>query len=472
MTLHATGERPPLLALVAVAFGLLIVVFAVGRLARRRARGRLLLPALAAVTIALLLVVPPGTTAATSAVHTSAVDLGVTVTQASTATQYVALAGSFWHNTSLGPTGTNQSSKLAIPVNLTGYTSLASFSVLVTFSSGGYVPQVVAKQGTTVLFNSTVQPQFTVNPIAGTAVTLTTYALYTTGGAESPLGKYPIWANVSETASLTNVAVEAWTLTGSVFSLSDTVVASYGYYLNATSVGFPWPGGVQVNYSSATATGGRYNSGYGSVTVYNTSLKSGASWTSKVTFSPFPINTGSAFIPLTKARRVPGSATLFTSFGNYSNGLGLPYESIYVLELSFAYPVDPTSVTVLAGGHALNRSEFSVSSTAVTILPGNLLVGAASTEAFQVNMTSITAPPSGSLTPTTGIFPLGAYEVTPAILIVTGMVLVLLYAAASSYIHRREGREAHRRVMAKAVILMVALVAVWVAIAVTGAGAL
>jgi hypothetical protein len=423
----------------------------------------LLISALLALLLAGVLLV--GASSATP-LAPAVINAGVTVTQASMATQYVALAGSFWHNTSLGPTGTNQSSKLAIPVNLTGYTSLASFSVLVTFSSGAYIPQVLAKQGTTVLFNSTAQPQFTVNPIADTTpVTLTTYALYTTGGAESPLGKYPIWANVSETASLTNVAVEAWTLTGTTFSLSDTVVASYGYYLNTSSVSYPWPGGVQVNYSSATATGGRYNSAYGSITVYNTSLKSGASWTSKVTFSPFPINTGSAFIPLTKARRVPGSATLFTSFGNYSNGLGLPYESIYVLELDFAYPVDPTSVTVLAGGHALNRSEFSVSSTAVTILPGNLLVGAASTEAFQVNMTSITAPPSGSLTPTTGIFPLGAYEVTPAILIVTGMVLVLLYAAFSWYTHRREGRQAVRRVMAKAIILMVALVAAWAWIA-------
>lgn len=423
----------------------------------------------AAAFVGFLLVALAGAPPA-AATAPSAISPGVTVTQTSTAIANDAIAGTFWHNTSLGPTGTNASSAMKIAVNVTGYTAMSSFSVLVTMSSGAYIPQVVATQGSTVLFNNTVQPQFTVNPTAGTTpVTLAVFALYTTGGAESPLGSYPVWANATATATLTNANSDGWVLSSSSFSISDTVTAPYGYYLNSTEIVFPWPGNVSVNYSSASASHGRFTPTYGALDVFNDSIAPAASFTTTASVEPLPITSGSAYIPLTAARRIPGSATMWTEFGNYTDGLGLPYASLYVLELDFPYTVDPSSVTVRAATHQLNRSAFSVGPSDVTILPGTLTVGAADTESFQVNLTSLVAPPQQSVAPGTLLFYAGSTAITPALIIIICMVLVLVYGGFAYSIHKREGKAKVRAVMGKLILLELALLAAWAWIAVMGA---
>lgn len=383
---------------------------------------------------------------------------GVTVTQTSTAMQYLALSGKFWHNSS----SSNASSYLPVPVNLTGYTSLSSFVLSVTVSTGAYIPQMVAQQGTRVLFNATVQPQFTIDPTAGTTqVTLSVYAYFTTGGLPPPTGAYTWWANVSESASLVDAQSASWQQQPTTYTIPDNVTAPYGYYLNSTQVVIPFPGGVQVNYSSAKTSAGRFQVTYGSVFAYNDSLRPLKWWAFNATFKPLPATSGTAYVTLSKARLVPGSSTEYTSFGNWTNNNPVPFLSLYALKLDFAYPVDPTSVTVRAGGVQLPQGSFSVSPQYISIQPGSLLTGAQSTIAFQVNMSSLGAPSVLSLPPGAAWVTISGFSLSLTEILVTSMVLVCLYGLLLPRVHRNESTRKTRAAMVTLIFAEFALAAIW-----------
>ncbi|MFZ3356768.1 MAG: hypothetical protein WA549_08465, partial [Thermoplasmata archaeon] len=370
-------------------------------------RHRLIIPVLLLVVLlpGILLVLPAHANAISTAINPS-----VTIQQTSTAMKTGAVLDPFYHNSSTS----NQSPQVKVPVNLTGYTSIAGFTFLLTVSANSYVPQIVANQSTHTFFNSTLSAQAAFSPTPGNnKVVLTTFTLYTPAGLDPANGQYPVWDNYTQTIPFTDATPSGWSLSGATFSISDNATAAFGYYVNSTIIYFPFPVGIGVNYSSVSATNGKFFTSQGGVLVYNNSIAPGKSFATTVTFQPVPITTGPAvFIQLTKARLIAGTFSSYTSFGNFTNNLGLPYFGLYVLEVSFSnYTLNPASVTILENGKAASKATYSVNPASITILPNNLLIGVGQNVAIQANFTSLQVPPTASLTPTTVLITLNGFPV-------------------------------------------------------------
>ena len=397
-----------------------------------------------------------------------AISPGVTIQQTSVAMNSKNVKDLFYQNGS----GLGQSHPITVPVNLTGYTSIQGFTFQLTASALSNTPQIVANQSTKNFFNASLTAQALFSPTPGNnPVTITTYALYNATGVYPPVGTYPVFDNMTQAIQFTDSTPSGWALSGISFSISDNVTASYGYFFNTTSIFFPFPQGVSVNYSSVHVTAGRYQVTYGGVYVLNNSLRSGTSFATTVSFQPVPIDSGPAvFIPLTKARLVGGTFSTYTSFGNFTDNLGLPYFGLYVLEVSFSnYTLNPASVTILENGKAASKATYSVNPASITILPNNLLIGVGQNVAIQANFTSLQVPPTASLTPTTVLITLNGFPVTLGIILEFSLAALAVYAALvyEIYYKRGTGSPAQRRRKVRAVItditfISISVVAFWI----------
>lgn len=393
---------------------------------------------------------------ATSSLTPSAITLGVTATLSTSEAAFFPGYATLWHNT----TTENQTVPLAFPVNATVNPAGSSISTTLSVSSGVYVPVIEVYQGSTVLINASILGQVTVSAVAGsTDLSVKVEQLFTQAGAAVATGTYHVWVNASESVSLTSTTGLVWVQHPDSFNVTDTVTSAYGYWTNSSQVFVPFPaGGVTVNFTSAKAANATSVSvAYAGVYATNASLASGRSLTLTFSFVPVPVQTGAVLIPLTTPRLVAGTSASYAAFANWTNGGPLPYAGLYVLEIpsAFAYTPDPATVVVAVGSTVLNdtnppyyhyqfkgknlaKDEYSLEGSDVVLIPLALTVGVGSLEGFQVNLTSLFAPPSQSLVAGAVLLTYGAFALTWGQLLLAFMALPVMVAAFAPSLRRTE----------------------------------
>jgi hypothetical protein len=366
---------------------------------------------------------------------------GASIQQTGTAVNFTGIASTLWKNSSTS----NQSNTQSWLVNFTRYTSIGSFAATFTVSAGNLTPQVNVSEGSTTFVNGTEASQFVVGPTVGTTP-LTSKVILLTNGSGGPVADaaYPIFTTVQQTISYSLTTLTAWTLSSTKYTVPYQITAPKRYYLNTTTIYIPFPTGLTVNYSSASVTGiNTYQVSTNGIYVTNQSLLPGHIIFLNATFQPVPISTGPAILlDLGPAHLIVGTTNNYTEQTNYTNNLALPYVGLWVLRLnpSFAYTVNPTTLTVLAQNRTIANSSVAVQSSLVIISPNVLLVGVASTVHFYVNFTSPTAPPALCVTTCTtsvigliGTFPVTVGEFLQGLMVALLGVLLLLAFVPSKY---------------------------------------
>lgn len=372
---------------------------------------------------------PAGGAAIPAAAPSPAVTVGVQVTETSSEVASFASYETLWHNS----TSVNASSVFTFPANMTLYPASSTFSATLTVSAGAYLSVLKVYQGSTVFLNSTVVGQVTASPTASTTpLSVKVLQLFQQSGAAVPLGTYHVWVNVSEAAYLSTSAYAVWSQAPLNFSLAYPWSAPYGYRLNQTTVFVPFPGGVSVNFTSATvANATTPQVTYAGVYAYNTSLAPGKSLTFTASFAPYPIASGPAtLVSMSKPTLEPGSTTVYASTGNWSNSYNLPYEGIYVLTTGFAYTIDPGSVTLKENAVTMKAGQFTVgNNNTIIVIPGTLTVGKGQGVLFALTFSSLASPPAASLIGSGGhvLFALGTAGFTLNDLLYALMLLAAVY---------------------------------------------
>lgn len=408
----------------------------------------------------------PAAEAVTPATSTT---VGVQVTETSSEVASFTSYEPLWHNT----TTTNASNAFTFPANMTLYPSTSSFTATLTVSAGAYLPVLKVSQGTSVLLNSTVTGQVSVTPTASTTpLTVKVLQLFQETGAAVATGTYHVWVNVTETGYLSFSTFVVWAQEPLNFTLVYKWSAPYDFALNQTAVFVPFPSGVSVNYTSVSvANATTPQTAYAGVYAYNTSLAADKSLTFTVVFAPYPIVSGPAvLVTMTKPKLEPGSTTVYTATGNWSNGFNLPYEGIYILSTGFAYTIDPSSVTLVENTITMLASHYTVgNNNTIVVVPGTLTVAKGGGVVFTLTFSSLAAPPEGSVIGTGGValFPVGTASFTVSDLLLALMLGGALYLAwgVSRYAEGWNRFTAHtwtdrvapplRRVLARSLVLMV-----------------
>lgn len=379
--------------------------------------------AVCALLLLLLVAAPPAAPRLTPASS----GLGVTVQLTSTAISSKDSRITLWHNTS----SSNQSVPVLYSVNIAPYTAAGGSAVVFTISAGTMEVVANISQGTVAFVNATVGAQVTVNPVfSGASVSIKVLQLLTSVGNPVNVGTYTVFVNETQNVAVSYLTPGTWVQNALNYTLPYGFSAPAGYYLNTTQVLLPYPPAVGVNYSSVQVLNATaYQVGYSGVYASNQSLKPGASLTFTGLLQPNPISSGPAAIismgPAKQQSNLYGLLNVYVSFANWTNYESLPYEGIYVLRLSFAYTISPSSVVLRADGKVVPSTEFSVQQSSLVLPPLTLLLGVGTTEQFQVNFSSELAPPSGSLVGGEAAFYFGPIPVTVLDLVLSAILLTL-----------------------------------------------
>lgn len=389
-----------------------------------------------------------------AAIRSSVIQPGVTASMSGSEGANFAAYVTYWQNSSRS----NASNPHSYPVNMSLSPAASGISATISVSSGTNLAVVKVYQGAAVFLNATIYGQVTVTATAGTTpLSIKVENLFTQAGSQVGDGAYHLWVNVSESASLTASMALIWNQHPDSFNVSYGLSSPYGYWINSSTVFVPFPSGVPVNYTSVgVGNATTVQTAYAGVYATNASLQWTGTLNLTVSFVPLPITTGPAvLIPLTQPRLVPGTPSTYTAFANWTNGGALPYAGLYVLQVpsSFGYVVNPNSVQVRTGstvfvsnppyyyyqfqGRNLPSGSYATQGSNVVIVPNGLTVGVTVKEGFQVNLSSLLAPPSQSLTAGAVLitFPNGS-AMTWGELIEIFMAVPVLYAVAAKRIYR------------------------------------
>ncbi len=413
-------------------------------------------PVLLTVAVILAVLIPAGVASATSPTSVT-VQLNGTATQTLQQKQVMTQTG----NGQYQLTGSILSFSSPGNLSVYGATSIGAFSILfnaqVNTSAHGLVTPVLnIAQGTTVFVNGTVLPQVLVSPkVSTTAVSEKVVSLFEGNGGVVPAGgsPYTVFVNTTATAAVQLNLPETWVQNSSTLSLNVSVTPPLGMSLNQTTVFFPFPTGVSLNYSSVNVYLGKTlqiaQVAEGGVYLYVSSIAPGSTDFVNVFVHPLPTQAG----PAPEMR-----LTNYTSVANgyYQAGASTTntrvvsaYNGIFLFDTSFTAPwggtgyIDPNTLTIWANGRVVSNSSIAISGTTITILPLVLIVNAGVTEVFQIQFKFLSTPPIGQIYRSSGFLSYGGATITwgelLAGLAAVTLISLVAYVADSTRSKRRAG---------------------------------